>query len=60
MNKYVHGIIAAMVTSMNPDETLNEAEIRHQVNRQIAVGVDAVFCLGTNGEFYLQSEEEKL
>ena len=29
MNKYVHGIIAAMVTSMNPDETLNEAEIRH-------------------------------
>jgi len=60
MNKYVHGIIAAMVTSMNPDETLNEAEIRHQVNRQIAAGVDAVFCLGTNGEFYIQSEEEKL
>lgn len=60
MNEKVKGIIAAMVTSMNPDETLNEAEIRHQVNRQIAAGVDAVFCLGTNGEFYIQSEEEKL
>ena len=54
------GIIAAVVTAMNPDESLNEAEIRNQVNRQIAAGVDAVFCLGTNGEFYIQSEEEKL
>ena len=42
------------------DESLNEQEIRHQVNRQIAAGVDAVFCLGTNGEFYILSEEEKL
>lgn len=54
------GIIAAMVTSLHDDETLNEAEIRKQVNRQIAAGVDAVFCLGTNGEFYILSEEEKL
>lgn len=42
------------------DESLNEQEIRHQVNRQIAAGADAVFCLGTNGEFYILSEEEKL
>lgn len=60
MNEKVYGIIAAMVTSMNDDETINEQEIRNQVNRQIAAGVDAVFCLGTNGEFYIQSEEEKL
>ena len=60
MNEKIYGIIAAMVTSMNEDETINEAEIRRQVNRQIAAGVDAVFCLGTNGEFYILSEEEKL
>lgn len=54
------GIIAAMVTALNEDESLNEREIRNQVNRQIAAGVDAVFCLGTNGEFYIQSQEEKL
>ena len=60
MHEKVKGIIAAMVTSMHEDETLNEAEIRRQVNRQIAAGADAVFCLGTNGEFYIQSEEEKL
>ena len=45
---------------MHEDESLNEQEIRHQVNRQIAAGADAVFCLGTNGEFYILSEEEKL
>ena len=56
----IKGIIAAMVTAMNEDETLNEQEIRHQINRQIAAGVNAIFCLGTNGEFYIQSEEEKL
>jgi 4-hydroxy-tetrahydrodipicolinate synthase len=60
MHEKVYGIIAAMVTSMNEDETLNEEEIRNQVNRQINAGVDAVFCLGTNGEFYIQSEKEKL
>lgn len=60
MNRKIYGIIAAMVTSMNDDESLNEAEIRSQVNRQIDSGADAVFCLGTNGEFYIQSEEEKL
>jgi dihydrodipicolinate synthase len=59
MGKIVKGIIAAMVTSMNEDESLNEKEIRNQVNRHIAAGVDGVFCLGTNGEAYILSEEEK-
>lgn len=54
------GIIAAIVTAMNPDESLNEKEIRNQVNRHIEAGANAIFCLGTNGEFYIQSEEEKL
>lgn len=48
-----------MVTPMNKDESLNEQEIRNQVNRQIAAGVNGVFCLGTNGEAYILSEEEK-
>lgn len=60
MAKIVKGIIAAMVTSMNDDESLNMEEIKHQVNRQIAAGVDGVFCLGTNGEAYILSEDEKL
>lgn len=60
MNQLATGIIAAMVTSMHDDESLNFQEIEHQVERQIAAGVDGVFCLGTNGEAYILSEDEKL
>lgn len=60
MEKIVKGIVAAMVTSMHDDESLNFQEIENQVNRQIAAGVDGVFCLGTNGEAYILSEDEKL
>ena len=60
MATQIKGIIAAMVTSMHDDESLNFEEIKNQVNRQIAAGVDGVFCLGTNGEAYIQSEDEKL
>lgn len=56
----VKGIIAAMQTPMFEDGSLNEAEMRRQVNRQIEAGVDAVFCLGTNGEFYILDKEEKI
>ena len=59
MAKLVKGIISAMVTSMNEDESINEAEIRRQVNRHIEAGADGVFCLGTNGEAYILSEAEK-
>lgn len=56
----VKGIIAAMVTSMHDDESLNEQEIRNQVERQIRAGANGVFCLGTNGEAYILNEDEKL
>ena len=55
----IQGIISAMLTPLNQDESVNEAELRNQVNRQIQAGVAAVFCLGTNGEFYAFSMEEK-
>ena len=55
----VNGIISAMLTPLNDDESINEAELRNQVNRQIKAGVAAVFCLGTNGEFYAFDNEEK-
>lgn len=55
----INGIISAIVTPLNQDETLNEMELRTQINRQIDAGVSAVFCLGTNGEFYAFTEDEK-
>lgn len=56
----VKGIIAALQTPMFEDGSINEEEMRKQINRQINAGVDAVFCLGTNGEFYILSKEEKI
>ncbi len=56
----IKGIIAAMQTPMHDDGSINEGEIRKQIRRQIAAGADAVFCLGTNGEFYIMDKEEKL
>lgn len=56
----VRGIIAALITSLNDDESLKESGIRGQVRRLLDAGVDGMFCLGTNGEFYIMSESEKL
>lgn len=54
------GIIAPIVTPMNEDESFNESEMRVQVNRLIDAGISGIFTLGTNGEVYALSEEEKL
>lgn len=56
----VKGIIAALQTPMFEDGAINEVEMRNQINRQIRAGVDAVFCLGTNGEFYIMDFAEKV
>lgn len=49
-----------MQTAMHEDGSINEKELRRQINREIKAGVDAVFCLGTNGEFYILDQEEKI
>lgn len=54
------GIIAAMVTPMHADETINEDQLRRQVDRLIDAGIHQLFCLGTNGEFYALTHKEKL
>jgi 4-hydroxy-tetrahydrodipicolinate synthase len=54
------GIFTALVTPMHQDETLNEQELRTQVDRQIQEGAAGLFCLGTNGEFYALSLEERI
>lgn len=55
----IMGIIPPIVTPMNEDESINEKELRNQVNRQIEAGVHGLFPFGTNGEGYILSEKEK-
>ena len=54
------GIIAPIVTPMYEDETINEQELRNQVNRLINQGIHGIFALGTNGESYVLTHTEKL
>lgn len=54
------GIITPIITPMTDDETVNEAQFRIEINRLIEGGVSGIFALGTNGEVYALSEEEKL
>ena len=58
--RYPKGLIAAMSTPFFEDETLNEEELRHQVDRLIAAGVHGIFVLGTNGENYTMEFAEKV
>ena len=55
----IRGIIPPIITPMNEDESINEEELRRQVNRQIEAGVHGLFPFGTNGEGYILSEKEK-
>lgn len=54
------GVIVPIVTPMNEDESVNEEELRKQINRLIDAGIYGIFVLGTNGEFYALNEAEKL
>ncbi|MBO0455634.1 4-hydroxy-tetrahydrodipicolinate synthase [Enterococcus hulanensis] len=55
----ITGIITAMVTPLS-ENGIDEAATRKLVNKLINDGVHGLFILGTNGEFYALSEEEKL
>lgn len=55
----LRGIIPPVITPMNEDESINEQELRNQVNRLIQAGVHGLFPFGTNGESYILSEKEK-
>lgn len=57
--KEIKGIIPPVITPMNEDETINEQELAHQVDRLIKAGVHGIFAFGTNGEGYILNEEEK-
>ena len=58
-NVSIQGIIPPILTPMNADESINEQELRSQVNREIEAGVHGIFAFGTNGEAYALSAAEK-
>lgn len=58
MRRAISGVLTAIVTPFTT-EALNLPALRQQVQRQIAAG-NGIFCGGTNGEFFVLNEEEKI
>ncbi|MEW6752427.1 MAG: 4-hydroxy-tetrahydrodipicolinate synthase [Candidatus Latescibacterota bacterium] len=56
---FIRGIIPAVVTPMTEDEELSEAGLARVLDHLIAGGVHGVFTVGTTGEFWALSVEEK-
>lgn len=55
----IKGIIPAMVTPLDAGEELNEEALRQLVNYLIEGGVHGLFPVGSQGEFYALTPEEK-
>ena len=55
----INGVIPAMITSFNKDESINKEGIRKTVNYLISAKVDGLYITGSTGETFLMSQEEK-
>ena len=55
----LNGVMPAMITSFNKDETINKEGIRKTVNYLISESVDGLYITGSTGETFLMSQEEK-
>ena len=55
----INGVIPAMITSFNKDESINKEGLRKTVNYLISAKVDGLYITGSTGETFLMSQEEK-
>jgi len=55
----ISGIIPAMVTPLDADQELDEGGLRRLTNYLITGGVHGLFAVGSQGEFYAFTPEEK-
>lgn len=56
----IKGIIAAMITPMDENEKINYQGTKDLINRLIEKKINGLFILGTNGEFHMLSNQEKI
>ncbi len=60
MSKELRGVLTALSTPFNQDETIDVATLRKIVDRSINAGVDGVVAAGSTGEVGALSSEERL
>lgn len=54
------GLITPVVTALTENEQFNKGEYQRFIDHLVKAGVSGIFPLGTNGEFYAFSNQEKL
>lgn len=59
MRNKIEGVLTAIVTPFGAEGALNLPGLARQVTRQLDAG-NGIFCGGTNGEFFVLNEEEKV
>ena len=63
MSKYdpkdLNGVMPAMITSINKDESINIDGLRKIINYLIAEKVNGLYITGSTGETFLMSPDEK-
>jgi 4-hydroxy-tetrahydrodipicolinate synthase len=59
MSQKIVGVLTAIITAFDRDGAFNPITQREQVKRQLNAG-NGIFCGGTNGEFFVLNEQEKI
>lgn len=59
MSKKIEGVLTAIVTTFDHHGAYKASAMRQQIQRQLQAG-NGIFCGGTNGEFFVLNEQEKL
>ncbi|QFH49803.1 dihydrodipicolinate synthase family protein [Leclercia adecarboxylata] len=59
MRNKIEGVLTAIVTPFTEEGALHLPGLKRQIQRQLAAG-NGIFCGGTNGEFFVLTEEEKV
>lgn len=59
MKQKIEGVLTAIVTTFDTEGAFKPTAQRQQVRRQLQAG-NGIFCGGTNGEFFVLNEQEKL
>ncbi len=55
---FIKGIIPPIAIPLKDDESFDEKKLRRHVDFVIEGGVSAILAFGSNGEFYMQEEDE--
>ena len=55
----LNGVMPAMITSFNKDESINKESLRNIINHSINEKVNGLYVTGSTGETFLMSSEEK-